>query len=742
MSTSSPSLDDLASVLDDLQRTVPSDRSDGGVDERNSPASSSFSHVVHPFSEEIVPTSGESSHHDLYNTAPPPSSLPPSTTSKKYKLWIVPEDTSKLCFKVIGQGSTFCIDTRCTKAHKSSTGISPLPGQIFVLKNNTTAFVTPTIDSKVLGSVVIDKWFSQACTLDEWYQRFLLVKEEIENPILRLPSQKISELDIIARDEVVTNALAYKTPRKKIVKIPDQLSVTVPELARLEEELDQTQNIYSILDKRFSDLVLVLETLHQSQQKDYSSNVEGLESFDLKLEKLKDSIGSRPFHLEESFQAPNVWLTVALIADSISQLQSLDIPARSEVLRLIQDNFDNSSITATISNMLEPLSSDLHKLNKFTVDAVKLLNRKILSSTSNHQMSDHSPYVEDLDSRERRIWEKVNAIDNEIASIRSSSDETAIRFGQLGLRNLQELSAWMEIHNPEEDYGYLVDMHLVFEHVYAQIHGQKLMSNFEKIYKMKLSSNNAALAITSFEARLPRFFSSDNKNYIRKDESYFPAIKSWDDWDLPNDGHRDRLKQELHLFKTGHQFLLDTELTSLTPFHTLCQLALTESVSWVEGICKFLDETYNEYSRSRYGSKRAWHITTRLGKALIEKVAAPRNSVHNSFKISNPFEVSKSITYASLRALDLMMEISGFNFKNSPIVTSELSKFLALNSNFEVVEKLHAKVNALEIENNTLKREVKQAASAASTAANKWDSTFKSIVEDLKKRVRLLENRS
>jgi len=48
--------------------------------------------------------------------------------------------------------------------------------------------------------------------------RFLLVKEEVENPILRLPSQKISELDIIARDEVVTNALAYKTPRKKIVR--------------------------------------------------------------------------------------------------------------------------------------------------------------------------------------------------------------------------------------------------------------------------------------------------------------------------------------------------------------------------------------------------------------------------------------------------------------------------------------------------------------------------------------------
>jgi len=157
---------------------------------------------------------------------------------------------------------------------------------------------------------------------------------------------------------------------------------------------------------------------------------------------------------------------------------------------------------------------------------------------------------------------------------------------------------------------------------------------------------------------------------------------------------------------------------------------------------KFLDDTYNEYSRSRFGSKKAWHITTRLAKALTDKVASPRNSVHNSFKINELYFVSKSITYACLRSLDIMMSISSCNFKNSPIITSELSKFLALNSNLEIVEAIQSKVKTMESENASIKKDVKSAANAAHTASNKWDSTYKSIIDDLKKRVKSLESRN
>jgi len=280
------------------------------------------------------------------------------------------------------------------------------------------------------------------------------------------------------------------------------------------------------------------------------------------------------------------------------------------------------------------------------------------------------------------------------------------------------------------------------EHVFVQINGQKLLANLEKIYKMDLRSNNQALAISSFETRLPRFFSQDLKLHVKKDESYFHGIKSWDEWDLPNDGYRDRLNVELHLFKVGHKETLDHELEHLSPFHNLCVLALTESVAWVDSLIKFIDDTFNEYSRSRYGSKKAWHITTRLAKSLIDRVATPRNSVHNSFTIKRPSQVSKAIAYASLRSLDLMMSITAVNFKNSPIITAELSKFLALNTNYEAVEQVQKKVSSIETDTLAMKKDVKSAVSAANSVGNKWDSSIKPQLEDFKKRIRALESRN
>ena len=83
------------------------------------------------------------------------------------------------------------------------------------------------------------------------------------------------------------------------------------------------------------------------------------------------------------------------------------------------------------------------------------------------------------------------------------------------------------------------------------------------------------------------------------------------------------------------------------------------------------------------------------------------------------------------------MKISSANFKNSPII-----KFLTLNTNVKLIEQMQKRFNSMEAENQFLKKEVKSVSSATATAANKWDFTYKSMVEDLKKRVRHLESKN
>jgi len=704
---------------------------------------SPFSNIEHPSNLLDLDQSSRGESTPVFDSLLP-SVLAASSSSRKYKLWVCPDDHQDLCYRVIGTGGvTFCILSKCSINHKGTQHFHPLPGEIYVMRNFSSVFVAPSISSSRITSELLATWLEDSCSVDEWNNRFLLLKQEIKNPILRLESEKISQSDIEAKNEFVTSALAFQPPRKSSTTFSNDDNENLLDFAPLSSEIDINDNVYTTLNDKFSKIVYFLETIQANHNRESMIMTAGFQSFDLKVSQLHDKLGSQPVLLDQKFSSPNLWLSLGLIADELSKIPSSEGLKRKEVIALIEEKFDNMNITSSLNRLVLPISSNVKSLNDFTVNAVRLLNTKISSLPTS---TGSTSYIDDVKlefkEREDRLWEKISDLERELASYRSSKDDSVIKFGQLGIRNPREMNSWMETNHPGENFGMLVDFHLVMEHIQVQITGQKLISNLEKIYKMSLDSNNQALAISSFETRVPRFFSSESKNYVRKDESYFSSIKTWDEWDLPHDGYRDRLNEELHLFKRGHQFLIDSELSAMTPFHTLRHLALTESVAWIEGLMKFLDDTYNEYSRSRFGSKKAWHITTRLAKALTDKVASPRNSVHNSFKINELHFVSKAITYACLRSLDIMMSISSCNFKNSPFITSELSKFLALNSNLEIVEAIQSKVKTMESENASIKKDVKSAANATHTASNKWDSTYKSIIDDLKKRVKSLESRN
>jgi len=711
---------DLAGVLQEINAGSLSSTTGGRVRESPSRSEESFSHVETPSRSHPSSSSfeGESPSSNIL----PDAVLASSQIDTRYRLWKAPSSFEDSCFRLIGQGGSFCITQGCTVSHKSLKHFHPLPGEIYVKKSPTTAFIAPSIPSSVLREELIRTWFSTTCTIIEWNQRFSLAQHEDKYPASRNPEEKISEGDIKAKKVVLLSTLAFKTPAKKAQVSNSQMQLDLPKLSSLSDPISNLPGELEPINRKLELVSDLIQKIYFHQQRDFSTSVDGLHHADARLSKLEQDFGSPPHNLDEVFQAPNIWLTLGSLAEHLKATQS----------QIEKDQESNGKF--------EQMSNRVNELNYFAIDAVRKLNNRINNSISSVNLT--PSVADDFDQRESIMLSRMSELESELAALRASKDSSAIKFGRLGFRTQSDCSSWLETHHPSGEFGLLVDFHLVMEHVFVQINGQKLLANLEKIYKMDLRSNNQALAISSFETRLPRFFSQDLKVHVRKDESYFHGIKSWDEWDLPNDGYRDRLNVELHLFKVGHQETLDHELEHLSPFHNLCVLALTESVAWVDGLIKFVDDTFNEYSRSRYGNKKAWHITTRLAKSLIDKVAMPRNSIHNTFAIKKPSQVSKSISFASLRSLDLMMGIMEVNFKNSPIITAELSKFLALNTNYEAVEQMQKKVNSLEADSVAVRKDVKSAVSAANTAGNKWDSSIKPQLEDFKKRIRALEARN
>ena len=168
-------------------------------------------------------------------------------------------------------------------------------------------------------------------------------------------------------------------------------------------------------------------------------------------------------------------------------------------------------------------------------------------------------------------------MEREIVTLRSANDNETVKFSNLGFLNKQDCDDWVESNHPGTNFGLAMDFHLVMDHVHNAITGVNLVDTLSRAYKMKLSNTHQAVALVSYETSIPKYFMASSSGYsiFHKDSSYFSAIKSWDDWDLPNDGFRDCLYNFLADFEEGFSRDLDSSIEPNLLFHTVASKALS-----------------------------------------------------------------------------------------------------------------------------------------------------------------------
>ena len=179
----------------------------------------------------------------------------------------------------------------------------------------------------------------------------------------------------------------------------------------------------------------------------------------------------------------------------------------------------------------------------------------------------------------------------------------------------------------------------------------------------------------------------------------------------------------------------------------IAHTSLSVSVSWLEELVRYIDDTYSEYVDSKFSAKKAWNVTTRLAKTLLSSISQPRNGLSKSFRTRKPWQIKNAIFYSSLKSLDLMQKISQGGFKNSPIVAHELVKFLSKNTNMEAIEHLKSEVKDLKEELRKLKSSLSDTNSklnsvqSMTNSVNTNSATNKSSINDLKGKVKKLEDK-
>jgi len=119
-------------------------------------------------------------------------------------------------------------------------------------------------------------------------------------------------------------------------------------------------------------------------------------------------------------------------------------------------------------------------------------------------------------------------MEQQILELSPDKESTAARFGDLYVRNLTELKAFLLLDMSSLHFGMEIDYHLIMEHINQRTNDSKpVLEHLQNLHKLEIPTGNHAVAITALEYKEPKFFYKMKEHTVpAKNESSFNRIAS------------------------------------------------------------------------------------------------------------------------------------------------------------------------------------------------------------------------
>ena len=189
-----------------------------------------------------------------------------------------------------------------------------------IRKNRSTAFVLPSIPVSNLDEELVTAWSQGHKTLKQWSTAFQLAESVTED------RGEATNQAFLEEEEFKQKAKVYKTPKKEKVSqmidisLPKVYSTFEPESDSISSEDDATQFMNHI-EQAFKTLNLEILKLNKNQVVMQDLIHDGLSSLDVRVKEIENEIGSKPVHLEQDYDAPNLWSGVSTLATFVSEIK-------------------------------------------------------------------------------------------------------------------------------------------------------------------------------------------------------------------------------------------------------------------------------------------------------------------------------------------------------------------------------------------------------------------------------------
>jgi hypothetical protein len=469
-----------------------------------------------------------------------------------------------------------------------------------------------------------------------------------------------------------------------------------------------------------------------------------------KTSSLDATIGQQVKSEKSELIAPTVWSSIAMLTTLFhdTQCQVQDYPKmvgemRKRLVDELGIKFDqrmtitNDYTMRKLVELKDLVVSSLEKIgNRFQHESFRSadmmskitnIERNQAGMSGGNQQNLDAIYVKDYAEAEfNAVRQLMGEMSRKIDELIADTHQDAIKFNGFGFRRYEDAAAWLEAHSPDHKFGLIVDVHMVFEHLYSS--AEKTVPALQQLKKIEMTDMSQGIAVSSFDQPIPKLLCEyTGYSVVLVDESYFDRVKSFKEWDTPHTGYRARLKQDLRSFELSHKQLVLNNTLPSSSLQAVASLSRTYSISWIEAFIIFIDDTYDELTQAKFSAARGWSLITRLACRILMEVSAPRNGIKQTFTTGRNDLIAKQIFWSIIQSHDIMAKYKDQSFKNDATVSSDYVKFLVMNTGMDLVDQLVKRVSALEDQVKILVKEVKVAESMSSTASNGVSTATKAI---------------
>lgn len=101
--------------------------------------------------------------------------------------------------------------------------------------------------------------------------------------------------------------------------------------------------------------------------------------------------------------------------------------------------------------------------------------------------------------------DRQSQLERDMTALRAMNDVHTIMFCSLWFKTRLEVGNWLLKFSPNTSFALVVDVHIICEHLHAQLFGRDSASgNLQNLVKLKLKSDTEGLAVTSFWTAHPQ----------------------------------------------------------------------------------------------------------------------------------------------------------------------------------------------------------------------------------------------